>query len=328
MDASARIPSTGDRVEFQRPSTDFIIQLDPPINQCRVPHRVPLRVPLGGQHFKISSDSSDFEHDASRRVNDTDDDFWDTLTRGTSIPANPPQEPSSAFPPGFFTQPNNNRNNNNKQERGRTRKPRAKRNTTGIPWIDRRQPPVPPPDAPQMPQPSPDMPMHTPPPTQTRPSDETKVKKKGTKHNQERGRSRRPKWKRNDADTSWINAQQAPLQPSDTPQAPPPSQSRPSDEKPYARSRTPDQAPRSFRNASSWSQRSQGPSTDTPQVGRLSRTPSETPQVRRQSPETPVTEPVSVYRAKPRFSKGVLNETPVPKNLRSERQRQTLEKKF
>ena len=81
-------------------------------------------------------------------------------------------------------------NRNKKQEereRGRTRKPRVKRDTTGIPWTDKLQPPVPPLDAPQMPQPSPNMPMRIPPPTQTRPSDEPKAKKKGTKQEQERG---------------------------------------------------------------------------------------------------------------------------------------------
>ena len=183
-----------------------------------------------------------------------EDDIWDMLNRGT-IPANPPYQPSSVFPPGFFAQPTQPQ-----EERGRTRERRAKRNTTGIPWIDRRQPPVPPPDTPQMPQPSPDNPMHTPPPppTQTRPSDETKFKKKGTKQQQERGRSRRPKWKRNDADTGWINAHPAPLQPSDTPQAPPPSQSRPSDEMPYARSRTPDRG---------------RAHSETPQVRRRSKAP-------------------------------------------------------
>ena len=83
---------------------------------------------------------------------------------------------------------------------------------------------------------------------------------------------------------------------SDTPQLDTPQVGR--------RSRTPSETPQVGRRSKTLS--------ETPQVGRQSRTPSETPQVRRQSPETPVTEPVSVYRAKPRFRKGVLDETPVP----------------
>ena len=135
------------------------------------------------------------------------------MTRET-IPANPPYPPSSAFPPGFFAQPTQPQPQP-QEERGRTREPRVKHNTTKTRWMDKRQPPVPPPRTPQMPQPSPDIPMHipqpspdipmhTPPPTQTRPSDETKVKKKSTKRQPERGRSRRPKWTRNDADTRWL----------------------------------------------------------------------------------------------------------------------------
>ena len=85
-----------------------------------------------------------------------------------------------------------------------------------------------------------------------------RLRRKCTKQKQDRGRSRRPKWKRNDADTGWINAQQAPLKSSDTPQVPPPLQSGPSDEKPYARSRTPDRGK---------------PYSETPQVRRRTRDP-------------------------------------------------------
>ena len=153
----------------------------------------PSQGPRGGpQHFNISSGMTDVEDNAPE-----EDDFWDTLNRGTSIPAVPPQEPSSAFPPGFFQQPAQPQPQpqQRQEERGRTRERRAKHNTTRIPWMDKRHTPAPPPDTPQMPKPSPDNPMHTPPPppTHTRPSDETKFKNKGTKQQQEKGSIKKTK---------------------------------------------------------------------------------------------------------------------------------------
>ena len=171
MDASARSPSTRKRIEFpQLPSTDF--------HSTARSSNEPMAGPSPGrtQCFDILSD---LEHDASKMVTDAEKDCFYFPHPGTSIPANPPQEPSSACPPGFFTQPTQQQpQQQQEEERGRQRKPRAERNTTNCPCMGTHQPPVPPPDTPQKPQPSPDTPMHIPPPSQTRPSHETKVKKK------------------------------------------------------------------------------------------------------------------------------------------------------